>query len=254
MQESFGFGAGEIGRWREQLTRRFGPLAAVPRRTPIGQLVKSLISSRTRDAVSLAAFHRILVRWPRPGGLAAASPSQVEREIGIVTFADVKAVNLVETLRMIEAAHPDFDLAFLGALRVEDALAWLERHPGVGRKVAAATLNASTLGRPVFIVDSHVHRVLQRLGFVGGKASPRAASELVTASASSLSADDLLELFARMKRLGQTICRFEEPHCALCPLADCCRTASKHVTPPRTWGPPSCFRGNEKVDSGSGPA
>lgn len=110
-------------------------------------------------------------------------------------------------------------------MRVEDALAWLERHPGVGRKVAAATLNASTLKRPVFIVDSHVHRVLWRIGFIGGKASARAASELVTASASSLGADDLLELFAQMKLLGQTICCFDRPHCSICPLMDCCRTA-----------------------------
>lgn len=228
MQESFDFGAAEIRRWRERLTHRLGRLVDPPRRTPIGQLMKSLISSRTRDAVSLAAFHRLLVCWPAPDSLAAASPAAVEREIAIVTFADVKAEHLVETLRMIESEHPDFDLGFLGAMRVEDALAWLESHPGVGRKVAAATLNASTLKRPVFIVDSHVHRVLQRIGFIGEKASARAASELVTASASSLSADDLLELFAQMKRLGQSICRFDQPHCAICPLKDCCRTGSKY--------------------------
>jgi endonuclease-3 len=111
-------------------------------------------------------------------------------------------------------------------MRVEDALAWLERHPGVGRKVAAATLNASTLNRPVFIVDRHVHRVLRRIGFIGERACARAASEIVTASASSCTADELLELFAQMKLLGQTICCFERPHCTICPLNDCCRTAS----------------------------
>jgi len=229
MQESFGFGAGEIEHWRQQLTPRFGHLVDVPRRTPLGQLVKSLISSRTRDAVSLAAFHRLLVRWPRAQDLATAPPPEVEREIALVTFADVKAEHLVETLRMIAAERPDFDLGFLGAMRVEDALAWLERHPGVGRKVAAATLNASTLKRPVFIVDSHVFRVLQRVGFVGTKATARTASELVTASAASIGADGLLELFAQMKRLGQTICRFDAPHCRACPLADCCRTAWKRL-------------------------
>ena len=227
MQDSFDFAAPEIARWRARLTPSLGRLVDPPRRPPLRQLIKSLIGSRTKDAVSLAAFHRLLVRWPEPGSLAAASPTSVEREIAIVTFADVKAEHLVETLRMIEREHPDSDLGFLGAMRVEDALAWLERHPGVGRKVAAATLNASTLKRPVFIVDTHVHRVLQRIGFVGEKASARAASELVTASASSLSADDLLELFAQMKELGQTICRFDIPHCSLCPLVDCCRTASK---------------------------
>jgi len=229
MQESFDFGAAEVLRWREKLTPSLGRLVDPPRRSPLGQLVKSLISGRTRDAVSLAAFHRLLVCWPRPDALASASPAAVEREIALVTFAEVKAEHLVETLAMIAGDHPDFDLAFLGAMRVEDALAWLERHPGVGRKVAAATLNASTLKRPVFIVDSHVHRVLVRLGFVGEKASARAASELVTASARFLDADGLLELFAQMKRLGQTICRFEQAHCTICPLAGGCRTARLHL-------------------------
>ena len=229
MQNSFDFGAPQIARWRKQLTSHLGALVDPPRRSPLGQLVKSLISSRTRDTVSLAAYHRILVRWPEPDRLAAASPAAVEREIAIVTFADVKAGHLVDTLRMIEREHPEFDLSFLGAMRVEDALAWLERHPGVGRKVAAATLNASTLNRPVFIVDSHVRRVLGRVGFVAEKASARAASELVTTAAAALSADELLELFAQMKLLGQTICRFDVPHCALCPLQDCCRTAAGTV-------------------------
>ena len=225
MQDSFDFSAPEIARWRKRLKPHLGRLVDVPRRSPLGQLVKSLISSRTRDAVSLAAFNRILVRWPDPHGLAAASPAAVEREIALVTFPEVKAGHLVETLQMIGSERPDFDLSFLGAMRVDDALAWLERHPGVGRKVAAATLNASTLKRPVFIVDSHVHRVLRQIGFIGEKGSAKAASELITASASTLSADDLLELFAQMKLLGQTVCRFDLPHCSVCPLADCCRTA-----------------------------
>ena len=227
MQESFDFAGAEIVRWRAGLGRRFGSLGSVPRRRPIGQFVKSLISSRTRDAVSLAAYRRLGRRWTNVADLACAPPTAIERAIADVTFAEKKAVHLPAALRLIGSERPDFSLDFLGAMPVPDALAWLERCPGVGRKVAAATLNASTLRRPVFIVDSHVHRVLQRLGFVGEKASARAASELVTASASPLGADDLFELFAQMKRLGQTICRFEEPACSICPLAHCCRTASK---------------------------
>lgn len=157
----------------------------------------------------------------------AADRSEVASVISTVTFAEDKAAHLVEALRMIAAERPDFDLGFLAFVPIGEAIAWLERLPGVGRKVAAATLNASTLKRPVFIVDSHVHRVLVRLGFIGTRALPRSASELVTASARTLTADDLLELFAQMKRLGQTICRFDAPDCRACPLARCCRTAAR---------------------------
>ena len=215
----------EIQGWKARLSPSLGLLINPPRRTPLGQLVKSVISSRTRDAVSLDAYRRLRRRWPKAGALARASSVEVENILSDVTFPEKKAVYLPAALRLIEKEHPDFRLDFLASLSVWEALAWLERLPGVGRKVAAATLNASTLQRRVFIVDSHVHRVLQRLGFIGMRTPPRAASELVTASANGFSAHDLLELFAQMKQLGQTVCRFETPDCASCPLADRCRTA-----------------------------
>jgi len=226
MQLSLDFGASaEIAAWRKPLATCFGRLVDPPRRRPIGQLAKSLISSRTYDHVSEAAYNKLVRRWRSPRRLAAAPTPDVAEAIAAVTFAQDKAAQLIGTLRMIGRECPDYDLDFLGGWPEPEALSWLERHPGVGRKVAAATLNASTLRRRVFIVDSHVHRVLQRIGFIGGKATPKAASERVTATAAGLTADDLLELFAQLKRLGQTRCRFEAPDCSACPLSGCCRTA-----------------------------
>ncbi|QPQ54470.1 hypothetical protein IC614_08985 [Allosphingosinicella flava] len=220
MQESFGFARLEIDAWRFALTGHFGPIPDVPRRPPHAQMVKSLISSRTKDAVSLAAYRRLGRKWPSALQLAGAAPPHVEKVIHDVTFADRKAVNLPAALRMIARESGDLRLDFLGNWPVPDALAWLERLPGVGRKVAAATLNASTLRRPVFIVDSHVHRVLQRLGYIGRAATPRPASEKVTAS--GLDAEELNSFFIHLKHLGQTVCRFESPDCAACPLSTSC--------------------------------
>jgi endonuclease-3 len=226
-QYLFAFDEAEILWWHDRLCARLGRLVPERRRGPLSQLVKSLISSRTRDAVSLAAYNRLVRAWPDPAALASASPARIQAVISSVTFAEVKAPHLVRTLRMIGEERPGFDLGFLARWPEPRSLLWLERFPGVGRKVAAATLNASTLGKRVFIVDSHVHRVLWRLGYISGKASPRAASERVTASARSLDADGLLELFAQMKLLGQTLCRFAAPDCASCPLAGHCLTAAK---------------------------
>jgi hypothetical protein len=119
--------------------------------------------------------------------------------------------------------RPDYDLSFLRGWTVDAALAWLERFPGVGQKVASATLNASTLGMRVFIVDSHVHRILLRFGLIGPQASARAGRDAVTAAAAELDADDLLELFALVKRLGQTLCRPFAADCRSCPLATRCQ-------------------------------
>lgn len=123
---------------------------------------------------------------------------------------------------MIEASDGGFALDHLATRPLADALAWLERLPGVARKVAAATLNASTLGRPVMIVDTHVLRVLRRLGFVRPTADYRAASETVTAAMPRWGGDNFLAFHIALKRLGQGVCRWDVPACAACPLrADC---------------------------------
>lgn len=226
MQESFAFISGDLVRWRALLCARFGRFLDLPRRKPIGQLVKSIISSRTRDAVSREAYRRLGRRWPRTADLAAVPPVIIAREIAAVTFAEDKARYLSAALRRIARERGDFDLGFLAEWPLGEALDWLERLPGVGRKVAASTVCHSTLRRPVFVVDSHIARVLRRLGFVAERAEPRAASEAVTAAAPNWNADDLLELHTQMKLLGQTICRLDAPHCALCPLAGECPTAA----------------------------
>ncbi len=91
--------------------------------------------------------------------------------------------------------------------------------------MSASTLNASTLGRPVMIVDSHVVRVLRRLGFVAPHAEPREASEAVTAAMPEWDGAAFLDFHVAAKLLGQTLCRPEHPDCTRCPLARDCRHA-----------------------------
>ena len=226
MQDCFAFAAHDLAAWR----LRLGDIALPQRRrTPVGQLIKSLISARTLDAVSLAAYRRLRDRYRSPALMTQAEPRAIERLIGDVTFADVKAAQLVAALRMIEASDGGFALTHLAIRPLPDALAWLERQPGVGRKVAASTLNASTLQRPVMIVDTHVLRVLHRLGFVRTAADYRAASEAVTAAMPHWSGDDFLAFHIALKRLGQEVCRWDAPACGMCPLRVDCPTAAKRV-------------------------
>ncbi len=226
MQGQFDFGGkGDIARWKAQLTPLLDDIELQPRRRPIGQLVKSMISGKTRDPVSQAAYDRLCRYYRSPRRLAQASPAAIARLIEDVTFPEEKAQWLVDTLRAIRRIRPDFDLDYLGALPIEAALLRLERLPGIGRKVAASTLNASTLARPVFIVDTHVLRVLQRLGFVSEHADIRKASEAVTGAMPGWTADDFLNFHVMMKRLGQIACRPDTPGCARCPLAADCRMA-----------------------------
>lgn len=233
MQMAFDFGAvGDMAWVGDQLRSCFGRPDRVCARAPIGQLVKSLISSRTLDEVSLAAYRRLAETYPEWPALAEASTGDVEALIGDVAFPDVKARHLGDALRAIGDRHPDFNLEFLGRLSVAEALAWLERLPGVGRKVSASTLNFSTLNMPAFVVDTHVLRVLSRYGFVRSKADTPTAYDAAMAASPRWSAAELAELHILMKRLGQTICRHDRARCADCPISRRCTTAGASARRP----------------------
>lgn len=222
MQTSFGFAMPDVARWAVLLAPGLAGVPPLPVRRPVGQLVKSIISGRTQDAVSLAAYDRLVATFGGPGRLAVAEPAAVARVIADVTFADDKAAYVVAALRMLKAGPLGFDLDPLGGWPLDEALAFLETLPGVGRKVAASTLNASTLAMPVMIVDGHVLRVLQRLGAVGPRGDIREASETVTGAMPDWTGADFLHFHMATKRLGQTICRPEAPLCDACPLAGVC--------------------------------
>ncbi|WP_375403789.1 endonuclease III domain-containing protein [uncultured Sphingomonas sp.] len=225
MQRAFAFGEDGPDRWSAVLVPFFGAALPRTRRTPFGQLIKSMLSARTRDAVSIAAYDVLMARYPGPRALAAAAPADIEAVVAAITFAPNKATNIAAALRMIGRERPDFDLAFLATMPLADALAWLERLPGVARKVAASVLNLSTLNRPVFVVDAHVARVLRRLGHVGRTADGEAVSEAVTAAMADWSGDDFALFHTVTKRLGQEVCRWDVPECGRCPLAEDCPRA-----------------------------
>jgi endonuclease-3 len=205
-----------------------------PPRPPTGQLIKSIISSRTRDEVSGAAYERLKAQYHSASLLAAATPADVEHIIEDVTFADKKAAQLIEALHLIRFRRGDLSLSFLRDMPIDAALSWLEELPGVGRKVAASVLNASTLDRPVFIVDSHVMRVLGRLGFVDPASEPRVASEAVTATMHGWSARHFLQFHVELKRLGQLYCHPTGPECHLCPLIEECHARHGTLRPSRS--------------------
>ena len=227
MQGLLDFLSADVLRWRGLLAPLLDPGDLSVRRTPLDQLVKSIISARTLDAVSAAAFARLKAAYPDPAMLAAAAPAAIEALIADVTFPDVKAARITGTLVMIHARRNGFDLSFLAAMPLDDALAWLEGLPGVARKVAASTLNASTFGRPVLIVDTHVLRVLARLGAVRPAATMQDASEAVTAAMPGWDGDAFLSFHVMLKRLGQRVCRPARPLCTACPLMGDCPAARR---------------------------
>ncbi|MEO1140498.1 MAG: hypothetical protein AAFW87_13700 [Pseudomonadota bacterium] len=200
---------------------------------PVSQLVMSLIGGKTRGAVSLAAYMRLWTRFRSWEAVRDGPVALIEECIAGVTFADVKAPRLKTALQMITHEQGALTLAVLEPMSVYEAHQWLERLPGVGRKVAAATLNFSTLRKRTLVVDTHHLRVLIRLKFIADRATiARAYDHVMPLLPSMWQAGDLDKHHSLMKRLGQTICLHGAPFCPDCPLRTRCPAGLNEPTNP----------------------
>jgi endonuclease-3 len=108
----------------------------------------------------------------------------------------------------------------------EEGLAWLMALPGVGIKTASLVL-LFCFSKPLLPVDTHVHRVSQRLGLIGPKVSANAAHKLLL----DLLPQDphvLYNFHVTMLRHGQRLCLWGTPHCERCPLRERCDWYAAH--------------------------
>jgi endonuclease-3 len=226
--ELFDFGLeGRIRAIRDRLKTAFGEFEYATSREPMGALIKSIISSRTKDEVSLRAYNNLRRLYPNWGEMALATEAQIEAAISTVTFADVKARQVLRTLQAIAMRRPDFDLGFLADEPIEAALAWLKSLHGAGPKVAAATMNFSTLECRAFVMDTHVLRVFRRLGLIGQKTEDEKAYDLLMAALQGWTSAELSDLHVLVKHLGQNLCRHNVAGCRRCPVNRLCEHGLK---------------------------
>jgi endonuclease-3 len=195
---------------------------------PVSQLVMALIGTRTVTTTSKRVFVELMRRYGSWAELSGRTPAELRRLLAPVTYAEAKAERLPAALRAIARSCGELDLEFLGTWPEEPALQWLERLPGVGRKVSAAALNFSTLRRRVLVVDLHHLRVVQRLGLVPPTATlAHAYHMLMRRLPDRWTAADLDDHHMLIMHHARTVCRAVAPRCGACPLAALCPVAGQ---------------------------
>ena len=192
---------------------------------PLSELVSSLLSHRTRNADSGRAFKALRARFPDWSALLEADVPEIEATIAGVTWPELKAPRIQAILRRIAERSGSLSLEFLRDMTVPDARAWLEAIPGIGPKTSAATLSFSVLRMPALPVDSHHHRVAQRLGLIGPKIDVGPAHPILRAQLpEDWSAQDLYDNHEVLMLHGQQVCHHRNPACRACVLLDLCPT------------------------------
>jgi endonuclease III len=176
---------------------------------PFSVLVATIISLRTRDEVTDVAAPRLLARAPTPAALACTPIARIAKLIYPAGFYPTKARTLRSLARTLLDEHGG---------RVPDTLEGLLALHGVGRKTANLVLTLGH-GKPGICVDTHVHRISNRLGFVRTKTPDE--SELVLRRILPrrwwIPINDVLVAFGRQH------CTPLSPHCSTCPVSHVCR-------------------------------
>jgi endonuclease III len=198
---------------RDRLRAEYGRPVLEPHRAPLDELILTVLSQNTNDRNRDVAYGRLRERFETWDEVREAPVEEIEDAIRPGGLAPTKAVRIHEILQAF-----DDGLDWLEEAPVEEARAWLESLPGVGRKTAACVLLFS-FGRPEVPVDTHVYRVGTRLGlFRPGASFDEAHDELLRLT----DPDDAYEIHMLLIRHGRRTCVARAPRCAECPLRRMC--------------------------------
>jgi endonuclease III len=198
----------------------YGERPHIPRRDPMHELISTILSHRTTGANEKQAYDNMWRRFGSWDAIRDAPLDELIEALSPATFPDVKAPYIKNVLAAIYERRGEYNIDFLRDTPTDEALAWLMSMPGVGIKTATLVL-LFCFAKPVMPVDTHVHRVSQRIGFIGAKVDPTAAHPLLL----NLLPPDPYVLYnfhiANLKH-GQQICVWGTPKCEKCPLTHLC--------------------------------
>ncbi|MDQ4095301.1 MAG: endonuclease III [Actinomycetota bacterium] len=189
----------------------------------LDELVLTVLSQHTSDLNRDRAFAQLKETFPTWDEVFAAPVEEVADAIRRGGIADVKARRIQQILREIEQREGSLDLERLNDLSDEQVEEYLCGLPGVGPKTAACVLVFS-MGRHAFPIDTHVHRVARRLGWIGERASAEAAHRSLTPR---VPPEIRYSLHVAFIEHGRKICKPKMPRCTDCAVFDFCEAGPR---------------------------
>lgn len=199
----------------EALAKHWGgfEFADFNKRDPWRILVSGIISHRTQDPVTYSATERLFSKWPDLVSLSKANPEVVAKTIFPAGFYNTKGKRLVEIANLLKRDYEGV---------VPDDIERLLCIKGVGRKTANLILSLG-YGVPAIVVDTHVHRIANRTGWVKTREPNQTETELVKIVPKKY----WIIMNELLVRLGQNVCKPLGPKCEQCPINAYCVTGKE---------------------------
>jgi endonuclease-3 len=208
-----------VARALDRLEGSFGLPCRRRMAPPLDELILTILSQNTNDRNRDRAYASLRRRFPTWEGVRKARPGQIEEAIRIGGLSRTKSRVIGETLRRVRRERGRLSLEFLRRLPTEQARTYLARFKGVGEKTVNCVLLFSC-GRPAFPVDTHIHRVVRRIGWVPPGATPARTHEIM---GRLVPEGRCLSGHINLITLGRRYCRPRAPDCGACPVRIGCR-------------------------------
>ena len=202
----------KIRELNRRLKDRYGEPEDPPEMSDIGYLVETILSQNTNDINRDKAYSNLVDRYDTWEEVENADYEELVDTIRIAGLGPTKAERIQEALKIVREDQGEYSLEFLNDMSVDDAKDWLTKIPGVGPKTAAIIL-CFYFRKPVFPVDTHVHRISKRLGLIPRNAGRTKAHNILEEKVP----DDIkYELHRLMIEYGRDTAKARNPDCENC--------------------------------------
>jgi endonuclease III len=200
------------------LASTYGEKKQTRKTNPTSELILTILSQNTNDINRDRAFRSLKERYPTWADIASAKTANIAKAIRVGGLSSIKSKRIKKILSQISERSSDYKLLFLKKMSDKEVFDYLMSFTGVGPKTASCVLLFS-LGRQAMPVDTHVHRVGQRLGFIPPDLKAEKAHQWFLDLKLPF---DMYQFHLNLIQHGRMLCRPSNPKCDICPIRRYC--------------------------------
>ncbi len=196
---------------------------------PVDLLIATILSQNTNDKNSYRAFQNLKSEYKSWEEVARLSRSAIEKYIKTAGLGKQKSKAIKSFLSFMMEQKGSISLDYLKKESNEKVIEELTRFNGIGVKTAGCVLLFS-LRRNICPVDTHVYRILNRVGLLKTTSPAKTFEKLNTNFPENIAHS----FHTNLIRLGREICKPSKPHCLQCPLLEICNYENKNLIKPKS--------------------